>query len=373
MAQHLARQHRRPPASITRRDLVPDLGVAAGSVALTAAVHWTLLPWLNGKPPLVLFAVMAGALTAWRGFGPGILASSLGTAVGSLLYIQPFTAPSARTGSLPIESALLFSGSLVICWLIYRVKVEQEKVEAVQGRRNDALAFVSHELRQPLATVHLAASMLERDGSPESRDRATKLILSSAARLGKFIEDLIDVTRLQGGGLRVITTPVRLQDPILSAVHLAGPAIASRQQHLGVDIPLDLPLWMSGDPVRLQQVFANLLSNACRYSPEGAEISISLRRQDGRALVVVRDTGVGISRDMLDRIFDPFVREFDGTAEGLGIGLTLARSLVMQHGGHISAQSDGPGRGSQFVIDLPLLAEHELSSTETATTTQASV
>jgi signal transduction histidine kinase len=335
-------------------------------VAVTAALHWTLLPWLNGKPPLVLFAAMAGALTAWRGFGPGILASSLGTAVGSLLYIQPFAAQS-HDGSVPIESALLFGGSIVICWLIYRLKVEQENVEAVHGRRNDALAFVSHELRQPLATVHLAASMLERDGSPESRDRATKLILSSAARLGKFIDDLIDVTRLQGGSLRVNTIAVRLQDPILSAVHLTGPAIASRQQHLDVDVPLDEPLWMNGDPVRLQQVFANLLSNACRYSPEGAEISISLRRQDGSALVVVSDTGVGISRDMLDRIFDPFVREFNGSAEGLGIGLTLARSLVTQHGGHISAHSDGPGRGSQFLIELPLRAEHDLPLPETTT------
>lgn len=365
MAQHLARHQRRPPASITRRDLVPDLGVAAGTVAVTAALHWTLLPWLDGKPPLVLFAAMAGALTAWRGFGPGILASSLGTAVGSLLYIQPFTAQT-RHGSVPIESALLFGGSIAICWLIYRLKVEQERVEAVQGRRNDALAFVSHELRQPLATVHLAASMLERDGSAESRDRATKLILSSAARLGKFIDDLIDVTRLQSDGLRVTTTAVRLQDPILAAVHLAGPAIASRQQHLDVDVPVDVPYWTNGDPVRLQQVFANLLSNACRYSPEGAEISISLRQLDGHARIVVRDTGVGISRDMLDRIFDPFVREFNGSAEGLGIGLTLARSLVTQHGGIISAYSDGPGRGSQFVIDLPLLSVGALQQADAA-------
>lgn len=360
MPQHLARHQRRPPASITRRDLVPDLGVAAGSVALTAALHWTLLPLFDGKPQLVLFAVMAGALTAWRGFGPGILASSLGTAVGSLLYIQPFTSVPGHKGSVQIETALLFGSSLVICWLIYRLKVEQEHVEAVHDRRNDALAFVSHELRQPLATVHLAASMLERDGSADSRERATKLILSSASRLGKFIDDLIDVTRLQNNGLRVDSTPVRLQDPILSAVHLAGPAIAHRQQHLDVDVPLDVPLWMTGDAVRLQQVFTNLLSNACRYSPEGAEISISLRRRDGSAIVVVSDTGVGISRDMLDRIFDPFVREFNGSAEGLGIGLTLARSLVKQHGGNISAHSDGPGRGSQFVIELPLLAERDL-------------
>jgi signal transduction histidine kinase len=356
MSAPFARLRRRPRPSVTRRDLVPDLGVATGAVAATAVIHWALLPWLGEEPPLVLFAAMAAALTSWRGLGPGMLASSLGTSVGSLLFIRPFDGFPGRTGNVPVETVLLFAGSMFTCWLIYRLKVDQENVEAVRDRKNDALAFVSHELRHPLSNIQLAAVMLERDRSEEMRHRATKLILSSAARLGQVIEDLGDVTRLQAEGLRIDPTMLRLQDTILAAAEAAGPGITHRQQYFEIDVPVDPPLWIRGDAVRLQQVFANLLSNASRYSPEGAEIAISAREEDRRAVIVVRDTGVGIRRDMLERIFDPFVRESAGMADGLGIGLTLVRSLVTQHGGRITADSEGPGRGSAFVIELPLVA-----------------
>jgi signal transduction histidine kinase len=285
------------------------------------------------------------------------LATSLGTSVGSALFIQPSSAVDGRTASIPVETTLMFVSSMFICWLIYRLRAEQENVETVQDRRNDALAFVSHELRHPLSNVQLAAAMLERDRSEATRDRATKLILRSAARLGKVIDDLVDVTRLQAQELRIEPTVLRLQDTVLAAAEAAGPAIAQRQQYLEIDVPLEPPLWINGDDARLYQVFANLLSNASRYSPEGAEIAIGVRREDMLAVIVVRDTGVGIRRDNLERIFDPFVRESASGPEGLGIGLTLARNLIRQHGGHITAQSDGPGRGSTFTIELPLLPD----------------
>ena len=147
-----------------------------------------------------------------------------------------------------------------------------------------------------------------------------------------------------------------LQDSILAAVEAARPAIEQKQQYLEIDVPRDPPMWVSGDAMRLEQVFANLLSNACKYSPEGAEIRVSAREESGQAVVAVRDTGMGIRRDMLEAIFDPFVRDSTGGAEGLGVGLTLVRNLVTQHGGRIVARSDGPGRGSTFVVELPLLA-----------------
>jgi len=353
MPVHPAPVRRRPRPSVTRRDLVPDLGVAAGTVAVTAAVHFAMLPWLGEKPPLILFAVMAAALTSWRGLGSGMLATSMGTPVGSLL-IQPMGAASGPAG-MPLESSLMFGGSLLICWLIYRVRAEHEEVDAVRGQKDSALAFVSHELRQPLANVHLAAAMLERDGSEETRDRAAKLIYRSAVRLSRVVDDLADVTRLQGGGLRIERQVMRLQDALVAAAEACGPGIAQKQQYLEVDPRLDEPLWVSGDPSRLQQVFGNLISNASRYSPEGAEISITLREDRGRGVVTVRDTGIGIRGDMLERVFDPFVRESHATAEGLGLGLALVRSLVTTHGGTVKAHSEGPGRGSTFVVELPLV------------------
>ena len=351
MSARLARSpRRRRRPSVTRLDLVPELGVAAGTVALTAAVHWALLPWLGEKPPLVLFAAMAAALTFWRGFGPGMLGSTLGTAVGSSLFIKPF-----GSEAIEIETLLLFVGSMFICWLIYRLKVDQETTEQVHQRRDDALAFVSHELRHPLANIQLAAAMLQRDRSDQTRDRAAALIVRSATRLGRVVEDLVDISRLQGDAMRVQLADIVLQDVINATVDAAAPSIASRQQVLDVDLPAE-PLRIRGDSVRLQQVFGNLLSNASRYSPEGAEISVSARTEGDRAIVVVRDTGVGIKREMLDRIFEPFVRESGGSSEGLGIGLTLARTVVQRHNGLISAHSEGPGRGSTLTVELPLAA-----------------
>jgi signal transduction histidine kinase len=336
--------------------------VAVGSVAVTVAIHWAILPWLGEGLPLLLLASTAAALTSWRGLGSGVLASSLGTTVGSVLFIQPIHrfGIEAHSGSVPVETLLMFGSSMFVCWLIYRLKVEREDVDAVQVRRNDALAFVSHELRHPLATVQLAAAMLERDRSEETRVRATKLILSSAARLGRVVDDLVDVTRLQREGLKIDAAVLPLQDTILAAVDAAAPAIAQRQQCLEAVVATSPALWVNGDEGRLQQVFENLLSNASRYSPEGAEITITSWQEGHAAVVTVRDTGVGISQDMLERIFDPFVRETGSGSEGLGIGLTLVRNLVNQHGGHITASSDGPGRGSTFTIELPLVAPPRL-------------
>jgi signal transduction histidine kinase len=348
---------RRAKPSITRRDLLPDLIVAAAAVTAMTGLHFLILPWLGTKPPLILFSVMAAALTFWRGLGPGMLAIALGTPVGSLLLQA--SAPANRPPSIPLESSLMFGGSMFICWMIYRLRVEQETVDQMQGQKEHALAFVSHELRQPLATVHLAAAMLERDGSDESRYRAAELISRSAARLSKVVEDLVDVTRLQGEGLRIERASMRLQDAISAASDAVAPSIAHRKQYLELNSPVDPPLWINGDAARLQQVFENLLSNASRYSPEGAEISLSVLEHRGRAQVSVRDTGIGISRDMLERIFEPFVRETYSGVEGLGIGLTLVRNLVLAHGGTVSARSDGPGRGSEFIVELPLQPAQE--------------
>jgi signal transduction histidine kinase len=293
-------------------------------------------------------------MTFWRGLGPGLVASTLGSAVGSSLFITPFHGFAGLDGSVPIETLLLFGGSMFTCWLIFRLKSDRENIQVVEVRRSDALAFVAHELRNPLFNIQMAAAMLDKDRSEETR-RATRLILSSANRLGRVIDDLADVSRLQANAIGIAPTELCLQDIIHAAAEAAGPAVAQRQQRLEVDAPLDPPMLMSGDPVRLQQVFGNLLSNACNYSPEGAEIVISSREENGRAMVVVRDRGVGIRHDMLERIFDPFVRDAGGGADGLGIGLTLVRNLVSQHGGRITAESEGPGRGSAFVVELPLL------------------
>src|SRR6266542_4365625 len=321
MSVRLARSRGRIRPSVSRRDLIPELGIAAGAVAVTTAVHWLILSRL-GENPLFLFAATAAALTFWRGVGPGMLASSMGSAVGSSLNamsLQHLGRHQVHQGDVALETLLLFGGSMFTCWLIYRLRVDQESVQDLQGRRNDALAFVSHELRQPLSNIKLAAAILDRDPSEERRRRAANLILRSATRLGAVIDDLADITRLQASAISVDPTPLRLQETILAATDAARPSMDHKLQCLEIDVPVDPPLWVNGDAMRLEQVFGNLLSNACKYSPEGAEVSISAREDHGRAAIVVRDTGVGIRRDMLEAIFDPFVRDATGGVEGLGV------------------------------------------------------
>ena len=354
MPSSLAPTRRRVRPSVSRRDLIPELGITAGTIAVTTAVHLLIIVRLGQSPPLFLFAAAAAGVTFWRGLGPGMLASSMGSAVGAALYAAPLGEFVHHKESAPLETALLFGGSMFICWLIYQLRADQEDTQAVRARQSDALAFVSHELRQPLSNIKLAAAILERDPSEERRSRAMHLIVRSATRLGNVIDDLADLTRVQASALRIDHSSVHLQKVVLTAVDVARPIIEQKQQFLEIDIPEDPPLWISADSMRLEQVLGNLLSNASKYSPEGGEISVSLRAEPGRAAVLVRDTGVGIRRDMLDAIFEPFVRDSTGGAEGLGIGLTVARYLVTQHGGRLAAHSEGPGRGSTFVIDLPL-------------------
>jgi len=338
---------------MSRSDLIPEIGISTGTVFIMAVVHWIAMPYTGVKPPLVLFTATAAAITFWRGLGPGLVTSTLGSVVGSSLFISPIPGWGLK-GNVPFETLVLFAGSMFTCWLIFRLKADSEDNELVEVRRSDALAFVAHELRNPLFNIQMAASMLEREPSEKTR-QATKLILSSATRLGTVIDDLADVIRLQANAIGITPKELRLQDVVMAAAEAAAPSIQQRKQNLEVDAPLHPPLMVKGDAVRLQQVFGNLLSNASNYSPEGADIVIACREQHGRAVVTVTDTGVGIKNDMLERIFDPFVRGNGNGTDGLGIGLTLVRNLVAQHGGRITAHSDGIGRGSTFGVDVPLL------------------
>jgi signal transduction histidine kinase len=351
-------KRRRTTPSITERDLVPDLGLAALTVAVVVGLHWLLLKWVVETPPVVLFTAVAAALTSWRGAGPGLLTSVLGTTIGSFLCLEPMdrAALAGQSGALYSAMVVPFGGSLFVCWVIYRLRASHETAEEGQHRRDHALAFVAHELRHPLATIQLAAAMLQRDRSEATRDRAAALISRSATRLTRVVDDLVDITRLQAQAISLRPEPLSLADVLGVVIETARPSIAARQQVLTAEMAPAEELQVAGDPDRLQQVFGNLLSNASRYSPEGAEIAVSAQSHGNEVVVTVRDTGFGIYDHMLERIFEPFVRDAAKTSEGLGIGLALARSLVTRHGGTITADSDGPGRGSTFTVTLPRLA-----------------
>ena len=187
--------------------------------------------------------------------------------------------------------------------------------------------------------------------------RAIAVMERQIRHLIRLVDDLLEVSRITTGLIDVRREPLDLAFVVRAAVDTSRPAIETGRHELTLDLPLQ-PIAVSGDPVRLTQVFANILTNAAKYTNPGGRIHVSARRSDGHAVVSVRDNGIGIPVDRLSAVFDMFTqvdrsnRRLQG---GLGIGLTLVRSLVGMHGGRVFAKSDGPGTGSEFVVELPVL------------------
>ena len=234
----------------------------------------------------------------------------------------------------------------------------QSAAETAQQRQMEFLAVIAHELRNPLAPIRLATSMLGRIRTDEPLlPRAQAIIERQTVQLTRLITDLVDVTRTQTDKLHLRLAVVDIVDVIDEAIEASRPAMDTRLQALNVKVPSH-PLRLRGDFGRLVQVVTNLLNNASKYTPNGGAIALAVA-VDGDALVLtLDDNGIGISPDMLPLIFDPFVQDghaigFNGV--GLGVGLTVARELIQGHGGTITASSAGRGRGSRFSVRLPLL------------------
>jgi two-component system CheB/CheR fusion protein len=237
-----------------------------------------------------------------------------------------------------------------------RRRAEQEIQEGVR-RREVFLAMLSHELRNPLAAILSATRLLESASWPDAAClEAGQVVARQANHMARLLDDLLDVARITRGRIALRTEQLDVRDTARSAIEALAPLMAERQTRLIVDI-CDEPVPVMGDPARLQQIQANLLSNASKYSPRGGEVRFELRRENGEAMICVTDNGRGIAADVLPRIFDLFVQGDQTIARsegGLGIGLTLLRSLVELHQGRVDARSDGPGRGSMFTVWLPL-------------------
>ena len=224
--------------------------------------------------------------------------------------------------------------------------------------KDEFLATLAHELRNPLSPIRNSVHYLGLDGLTEKDVKAARdVITRQVAIMVRLIDDLLDVSRLSRNNLDVRKERVDLAAVLESAVESSGPLIQQCGHELTISLPPEA-LHLNADPVRLAQVFLNLLNNAAKYTNHGGKISLSARREGSDAIVSVRDNGIGISSDMLTVVFDMF-KQVDRSSEqsqgGLGIGLTLVKRLVEMHDGTIEAYSDGPDNGSEFVVRLPLL------------------
>ena len=233
----------------------------------------------------------------------------------------------------------------------------EEALKQADRRKDEFLATLAHELRNPLSPVRNSLEIMKRsDGDRELLERARATIDRQVTHLERLVDDLLDVSRITCDKLELRRQRLDIATVVAQALETCRPAMEACRHTLHVDLPSE-PLHVDADPVRLEQVLANLLSNAAKYTDPGGQIRLSVRRDGDHVLASVRDTGIGIPRDMLAQVFEMFT-QVPGTGTrihaGLGIGLTLVRRLVAMHGGTVEARSDGPGRGSEFVVRLPI-------------------
>jgi len=224
------------------------------------------------------------------------------------------------------------------------------------GRHEDEFLMVlAHELRNPIASIGAAARLLRESDSQEQRRWAGEVIERQNAQLARLVEDLMDASRLGRGNVRLEKERLELGDVVGRAVDAVRPLMDRRSHELTVAVSPG-PLAVEGDPMRLEQVLVNLLANAAKYTDDGGRVRLEAGREGRDLVITVRDTGRGILPEMLPRVFEMFSqaeRTLDRAQGGLGLGLAIVQRLVALHGGSVSAASDGPGEGSEFVVRLP--------------------
>jgi two-component system CheB/CheR fusion protein len=237
------------------------------------------------------------------------------------------------------------------------LRKRSEELVAADRRKDQFLAMLAHELRNPLAPIRNAVELMRQveTGDP-SFQPSREMVERQVKHLARLVDDLLDVSRITHGSIRLRKEPVDLGAVVQRAVDSTRALIDSRGHHLTVELPQP-PIRLDADPARLEQVVANLLNNAAKYTMPGGQISVRAQREGDDAVVLVRDNGIGVPPDVLGRVFEPFVQSDGSLARsegGLGIGLTLVRSLVEIHGGTVEANSPGLGQGSEFVVRLPI-------------------
>ena len=227
--------------------------------------------------------------------------------------------------------------------------------ESANRAKDEFMAMLGHELRNPLSPILTALQLMKLRGEPGS-ERERTVIERQVNHLTRLVDDLLDVSRIARGRVELKTEIVEIAEVVAKAIEMASPLLEQRNHTLRMDVPRR-GLRVDGDPTRLGQVISNLLTNAAKYTPPSGVITVRAEQVDDEVELSVRDTGIGISPDALPRIFELFVQEgqaLDRSQGGLGIGLTIVRSLVERHGGSVAARSDGRGKGSEFIIRLPL-------------------
>ena len=236
--------------------------------------------------------------------------------------------------------------------LLTREREARAEAVAANQAKDEFLAMLGHELRNPLSPVLTALQVMRLRGV---RSREQDIIERQIVQFTRLIDDLLDVSRITQGKIELRKEPVEIARVLARAVEMASPLLEQHRQQLNVDVPPE-GLIVYADPARLAQVVSNLLTNASKYSDRGSRVALSAERDGERVRLRVKDQGIGVAPEMLERIFDLFAQQsqaLDRAAGGLGLGLAIVRSLVQLHGGTVYARSDGLGTGTELIVELP--------------------
>jgi signal transduction histidine kinase len=321
--------------------------------ALQAPIRTSLLQLAAGGAAMLALAVLAG-LAVGRHVGRAVRVAGEDARA---LAGRDAVPPRRRSGIAQVDalsSALHETGHRLV-GLLHRERHARASAEAASRGKDEFLAVLGHELRNPMSTVVNATRLLRRDDlPPPHHDAAIALLERQAAHMNRLVDDLLDVGRILAGRMEVRDEPVDLGAVAAQAIDALRAARGLERHRLAFRA---MPSPVRGDPVRLTQVVANLLSNAVRYTPPDGHVEVTVDVEGAEAVLRVRDDGAGMSPELLSRAFELFERgdpdPIVGDTGGLGVGLALCRMLVERHGGRIEAASDGPGRGSTFEVRLP--------------------
>ncbi len=266
-----------------------------------------------------------------------------------------------------LHIAALPDGGAVLQWheATQRSRAEDEferrhhELAAASRRKDEFLATLAHELRNPLAPLRTSLELLKRPSiAEETKERAREIMARQVTQMVRLIDELLDISRIGTGRIELVRERCELRELVDAAVETVRPALDEKDQRLLVELP-GAPVWLHVDRVRLTQVLCNLLGNASRYSERGLRIWLRAHADAGGVTIAVRDEGIGIAPDKLPQVFRMFEQLDEGSAPlhgGLSIGLTLARRLVELHGGRVHGHSGGAGEGSEFAVRLPASA-----------------
>jgi signal transduction histidine kinase len=302
------------------------------------------------------FDYLAVFVAAWTGgVWPAIATAIVSALVSNYFFTDPYL--SLEISSIEeLLDLIFFVVVSVVIGILSEVSLRAlARAKKAEKEKDNFMASVAHELRSPLSVIHYANS-LNRMTSAEQASDQLDVIDRQVYLLNVLIEDLLDVSRVARGKIRLRLEHADASTIVRGAVEKARLHVEGHGHTLALDVsPEPMPLYV--DPARIEQVLTNLLTNAAKYTPEGGKIVVHAEPADGSAVISVEDNGIGISPEMLPRVFDLFAQDDAGRERregGLGIGLAIARKIAEMHGGRLSAESAGTNCGSQFFVTLPL-------------------